>query len=498
MRPRPLALDDPAAVVGFAGILRAAGFDAAHVAAALGGRATLPARTEELAEMLARLPVGTALSILIRLLVFGLPVDAHAASDALSPLSLERLQRVGLLQPCPQGHVRSSVRIVPYGDLLVACDHEGDPGTLPGDHVPGVHGSSVLLANLTPRPHSSSTFDMGAGCGIQSLLAAAHSDHAVGSDINPRALTFTSFNALLNGTEALEIRAGAAFQPVVGEQFDLIVCNPPYVISPERSHDYRDSGLPGDEFCQKIVIETPHFLTDRGFACILISWALRRGEDWWAPLPDWLPASDCDALVLKVETIDALANATRWITLPRGSSLAERQQVLDRWRAYYEGRGVEFIGYGAVVLRRSRNRRSWTLFESLRNGPTGPAGDQIQRIFAGQDYLASLGSPDALLSQVFTPAPGLRVEQSQRYSADGWEPDPPAVARDDTLGIHVRLTSLGMKVLTSMDGRRTLGELLEPADPGSVLPGAIALVTHLVGRGLLVPQPGMGGSARGL
>ena len=495
MRTRPLALDDPAAVVELAEILRAAGFDAVHVAAALGVQATLSTRAGELAELLARLPTDTALSALIRLLVFGLPVDVHEVSRVLSPLSPERLQRLGLLQPRPQGHVSSSVRIVPYGDLLVACDHERGHGTLPRDHVPGVHGSSVLLANLTPRSHSSSTFDLGAGCGIQSLLAAAHSDHVVGSDINLRALTFMSFNALLNGVEAFETRAGPAFEPVAGGQFGLIVCNPPYVISPQTSHDYRDGGLPGDELSKRIVQEAPHFLADRGFACILISWALSRGEDWWEPLQRWLPASGCDALVLRVETIDALANATRWITVPKGASLAERQRVLDRWRDYYGSRGIEFIGYGAVVLRRSRNGRPWTRFESLRNGPTGPAGDQIQRIFAGQDYITSLGNPDALLSQAFIPAPGLRLDQSLCYSADAWEPALPATARDDRLGIELRLTPLGLQLLTSMDGRRTLSEVLESTGPGSALSGATALVADLVGRGLLVPQPGMAGFA---
>lgn len=495
MRTRSLALDDPAAVAELGKILRAASFNPVHVAAALGVQATLSTRTEELAELLARLPAGTALSTLIRLLVLGFPVDAHEVSRVLSPLSLERLKRLGLLQPAPQAQVSSSVRIVPYGDLLVACDHERDRGTLQRNHVPGVHGSSVLLANLTPRSHSSSTFDMGAGCGIQSLLAAAHSDHVVASDINPRALAFTAFNALLNGIEALEIREGSTFQPVAGEVFDLIVCNPPYVISPESSHDYRDSGLPGDELCKNLIYEVQHFLADRGFACILISWALRRGQDWWEPLIQWLPAGDFGALVLKVETVDALANASRWITAPGRLSLTARQEVLGRWRDYYDRRGIEFVGYGAVVLRRLRKGRSWTCFEGLRNGPAGPGGDQIQRIFANQDYLARSGSPDELLTQAFMPAPSLRLEQSLLYSADAWVPALPATVRDDKLGISRRLTPLGMKLLISMDGRRTLGELLESMNPAHMLPGAIALITDLVGRGLLMPQPRIGESA---
>jgi methyltransferase family protein len=492
MRTRSLALDDPAAVAELGRILRAVSFNPVAVAAALGVQTALSTRTAELAELLARLPAGTALSTLIRLLVLGFPADAHEVSRALSPLSLERLGRLGLLRPGAQDQVSSSVRIVPYGDLLIACDHERDRGTLPRNHVPGVHGSSVLLANLTPRAHSSATFDMGTGCGIQSLLAAAHSDHVLASDINPRALTFMAFNALLNEIVAPETREGSTFQPVAGEVFDLIVCNPPYVISPESSHDYRDSGLPGDELCKNLIHEVQHFMADRGFACILISWTMRRGQDWREPLLQWLPAGDFGALVLQVETVDALTNASRWITLPEEASLTARQEMLGRWRDYYDSRGIEFVGYGAVVLRRLRNGPSWTCFESLRNGPTGPGSDQIQCIFDNQDYLAHLGSPDELLAQAFMPAPSLRLEQSLHYSADGWVPALPATARDDTLGISRRLTPLGMKLLTSMDGRRTVGELLESMDSGHMLPGAIALVTDLVGRGLLMPQPRIG------
>ena len=41
------------------------------------------------------------------------------------------------------------------------------------------------------------------------------------------------------------------------ETFDLIVSNPPFVIgSPAESrHDYRDSGMPGDDVCAALVVQ---------------------------------------------------------------------------------------------------------------------------------------------------------------------------------------------------------------------------------------------------
>ena len=73
---------------------------------------------------------------------------------------------------------------------------------------------------------------IGPGCGIQALLAAKHSERVVATDVNPRALAFAAFNAALNGIDKIEFRLGDGFAPVEGESFDLIVSNPPYVISP--------------------------------------------------------------------------------------------------------------------------------------------------------------------------------------------------------------------------------------------------------------------------
>ena len=42
------------------------------------------------------------------------------------------------------------------------------------------------------------------------------------------------------------MRAGSFFEPVAGERFGLVTCNPPYVISPESAFLFRDSGREGD------------------------------------------------------------------------------------------------------------------------------------------------------------------------------------------------------------------------------------------------------------
>ena len=95
--------------------------------------------------------------------------------------------------------------------------------------------------------------DLGTGCGIQALLAAKHSARVVATDVNERALAFAAFNAALNGIDVVEFRQGDLFEPVAGERFGLLVANPPYVISPDATYTYRDSGVPRDELCRRIV-----------------------------------------------------------------------------------------------------------------------------------------------------------------------------------------------------------------------------------------------------
>ncbi len=96
--------------------------------------------------------------------------------------------------------------------------------------------------------------------------------------MNERALAFAEFNAALNGVEQRRVPGRQLLRAGDGERFDLVVCNPPYVISPETSSVFRDSGLPGDTVSAKLVGELP--VVPRGgrrSATIMISWI--AGED---------------------------------------------------------------------------------------------------------------------------------------------------------------------------------------------------------------------------
>jgi len=79
--------------------------------------------------------------------------------------------------------------------------------------------------------------DLGTGSGAIALSLAAEGDFAriVATDLSPGALEVAEANRRALVPEApVELRAGSVYDPVVGERFDVIVSNPPYVAEAER------------------------------------------------------------------------------------------------------------------------------------------------------------------------------------------------------------------------------------------------------------------------
>src|SRR5688572_18246060 len=74
---------------------------------------------------------------------------------------------------------------------------------------------------------SLSVLDLGTGSGIGAVFAARKGASVVAVDINPEAVRCARINALLNHVdERIDVRLGDLFEPVRGEEFDLVLFNP--------------------------------------------------------------------------------------------------------------------------------------------------------------------------------------------------------------------------------------------------------------------------------
>ncbi|HEX5772631.1 MAG TPA: class I SAM-dependent methyltransferase, partial [Nocardioidaceae bacterium] len=292
--------------------LETAGYTYDGVAGLLGVTAHAALSRNETTPGLRATRDGSPLAALVRLWLLQAPVDLRAAETALPGL-VGPLEDLGIVQPSG-GELRALVDVRPYADE----DHDWwvlsdlTPGLdgrnlrVGSDHVLGISSASTSLAQLTVREPVERALDLGTGCGVQALHLATHVREVVATDVNERALWITRLNAELNGSEGIDVRDGSLFEPLAGEQFDLVVTNPPFVISPATGERlvYRDSGLPGDEVVRRVVSEAPRHLRPGGWCQVLANWVIEKDRPWDERLRAWVEGSGCDVWVVQREVAD--------------------------------------------------------------------------------------------------------------------------------------------------------------------------------------------------
>jgi predicted RNA methylase len=170
------------------------------------------------------------------------------------------------------------------------------------DHVTGISNATRTLAALTPRRPVRRALDLGTGCGSQALLVARHAEHVVATDITERALRVARMNLELNETTNVAVRQGSLFEPVDDERFDLIVANPPFVVSPDTDVVFRDAGLEGDEISRLVAQGAAEHLEPGGVAAMLICWTHGAVDDWSERVRGWLEGTGCDAWLVRPTT----------------------------------------------------------------------------------------------------------------------------------------------------------------------------------------------------
>ncbi|HEX6761324.1 MAG TPA: methyltransferase [Gaiellaceae bacterium] len=352
---------------------------------------------------LPRSPLATA----VRLLLLQLPVPAADAASALGDDGSGALVELGIAER-RNGELAPLGRIMPVEGLLLACDAFPTGAADPPGYVAAFTPTASWCAALTPRRKVDRALDVGTGNGAQALFAARHSRHVVATDVNPRALAFTSLNAALNGFDNVEPRLGNLFAPVAGEQFDLITCNAPYVISPETKWQYRDGGLPADELSARVVSGAAGALADDGYATLLVSWLAEDEDEPDHRMYGWLEGTGCDAWVLGLAGADPLEHAATW-----NDHLADDHpalaEALDTWAAYFDELGVGWITEGAVLLHRRSGPPHPPRVDPASADELEQAGEQIERAFAAQAFLAAVGG-DELLDAPLVLADSVSVE----------------------------------------------------------------------------------------
>jgi hypothetical protein len=470
----------------------AAGYTLDALTERLGPHAFAHLAAGETAPLVRATRAGDRLDVLARLFLVGEPVPADDARAALAPLPLEEWVAGGLVDDDGDEAI-GTLAIRPIGEhgaRLVAHDRPSQTGSLSADHVLGISASTMALAGATIRRPVDGAFDLGTGCGVQAVYASDHCRRVVASDVNQRAVACATLTMELNDLAHVSVRRGDLFEPAGDERFDLIVANPPFVISPSRRYVFRDSGWPLDSLCRTIVRAAPRYLTSGGHGQLLASWAHVEGEDWRDRVAGWFAGTGCDALVLEREALDPAAHAASW--LRQTEQPARWRDEFDGWVAYAEANRVEAVGFGLITMRRQVHGTPWFRAETAPQDIVMPCGDHLGAVFELADFL-SHHDDRALLDVVLGVAPDVVLDEQARPGADGWM----VISRElrQTTGLCHRgdVDGAVAAIVGACDGKRPLAEVLATvagetgAGLGEITSAALPVVRRLVERAILLP-----------
>jgi SAM-dependent methyltransferase len=213
-------------------------------------------------------------------------------------------------------HVRWVRGLLLYSDYL----REDEPLCVMG----GGETTAVLYNFAQPLFRVSSILDVGCGAGTLALLLAGLADRVVATDINPRAVEFTRFNAALNLAANVEARTGDLFQPVKGERFDLIVSQPPYYPGLEGPV-FLQGGAQGTEVAARLFDGVAEHLAPGGQAVVHTS--LPKG----APVPE-IPGLETLEYTPEIGEVEGTRHSVLFFTHGSGT----RQMVVPhaRWGSW--------------------------------------------------------------------------------------------------------------------------------------------------------------------
>lgn len=429
---------------------------------------------------------GSALETLVRLFLIGSDEPEAAVAAA---LPLDVCYAANLVEPHGTG-LRAGLDLRPYHDWWVLSDvgSQWRPGPLRCDHVLGVGGASVTLAQATVRVAGGAALDMGVGSGVQSLHLCQHAASVTGTDVNPRALELAELTARLNGV-SWELLPGSLFEPVADRTFDLIVSNPPFVLGPGDDYAYRSTRAHDDNLCRQLVRQAPERLAPGGWCQFLANWTHQRGRPWQEEVATWFDGTGCDAWVWQREVQDPAEYAGMWLRDSQEDIGPAYERRYGEWLDWMCAHQVEAVGFGMVTMRATGAADPVVRVEDVRQQVSQPVAGPIADWFDRQDWLRSV--PD-LLGARLRAAPDVVLEQVASLNG-GWQVDVQRLHLTDGMRWQGEVDQIAAALVAGCDGAVPLREqfaLLAAAygyQPEELTDTALPVVRHLVERGFLLP-----------
>ena len=482
---------------------------------------------------------GYKVAVLTALFMLGEPVGAAALETALPRTGVAGALAIGLVVPTQSAS--GEQRYAPAVDLRPheAEDAHGsvrwwvasDLGelvtgqALAPDHVLGIGRAGLTLAALTPRKPVETALDLGVGCGIQTLYLLRHVRQVVATDISTRALEFTAFNVALAGVDSarVQLRQGNLLEPVAGQRFDLIVSNPPFVITPPSVRqaglplmEYRDAGGP---ILPALVRGLEDHLNPDGVAVMLGNWEHREGTSWRTSVNQWIGKS-LDAWIIQREVQDPVEYAAMWLRdgglTPERSSVAF-ENALAAWQEDFDSRQVSSVGMGYLVFHAPSVAATsgpggtalegqtapeepasdavapgavepWRVLEEVPTSGQGALGEHVAQVIAAHEALRGLDDAQVAALKLRT-ASGLSKEEALTPTP---VPTAPVIRQAEGFGRVIAVGMPEVALLSASDeGLLTVAQIaaavasLTSEDPAAVLADMVAATRTFAHAGMV-------------
>lgn len=483
---------------------------------------------------------GYKVAVLTALFMLGEPVGAAALETALPRTGVAGALAIGLVVPTQSAS--GEQRYAPAVDLRPheAEDAHGsvrwwvasDLGelvtgqALAPDHVLGIGRAGLTLAALTPRKPVETALDLGVGCGIQTLYLLRHVRQVVATDISTRALEFTAFNVALAGVDSarVQLRQGNLLEPVAGQRFDLIVSNPPFVITPPSVRqaglplmEYRDAGGP---ILPALVRGLEDHLNPDGVAVMLGNWEHREGTSWRTSVNQWIGKS-LDAWIIQREVQDPVEYAAMWLRdggLTPERSGAAFENALAAWQEDFDSRQVSGVGMGYLVFHATNVAATsgpggtalegqtapeepasdaaapgavvepWRVLEEVPTSGQGALGEHVAQVIAAHEALRGLDDAQVAALKLRT-ASGLSKEEALTPTR---VPTAPVIRQAEGFGRVIAVGMPEVALLSASDeGLLTVAQIaaavasLTSEDPAAVLADMVAATRTFAHAGMV-------------
>ena len=483
---------------------------------------------------------GYKVAVLTALFMLGEPVGAAALETALPRTGVAGALTIGLVVPtqsasgeqcyAPAVDLRPHEAEDAHGSVRwwVASDL-GELVTgqaLAPDHVLGIGRAGLTLAALTPRKPVETALDLGVGCGIQTLYLLRHVRQVVATDISTRALEFTAFNVALAGVDSarVQLRQGNLLEPVAGQRFDLIVSNPPFVITPPSVRqaglplmEYRDAGGP---ILPALVRGLEDHLNPDGVAVMLGNWEHREGTSWRTSVNQWIGKS-LDAWIIQREVQDPVEYAAMWLRdgglTPERSGVAF-ENALAAWQEDFDSRQVSGVGMGYLVFHAPSVAATsgpggtalegqtapeepasdaaapgavvepWRVLEEVPTSGQGALGEHVAQVIAAHEALRGLDDAQVAALKLRT-ASGLSKEEALTPTP---VPTAPVIRQAEGFGRVIAVGMPEVALLSASDeGLLTVAQIaaavasLTSEDPAAVLADMVAATRTFAHAGMV-------------